>query len=299
MSNSWGVAKPSALNLRYETSGPQGGGFIVCNNKKFCGDSLGRPSGRDLVEILNSVLTCNQSWAQYFDQTVEKIFDAVSPSPGRPEPRKPEGPDWRPMPRENTRGANGANQWEKTEKWQPMDTYKEIEIPWGIGAYFCEAKMPEKREGGYNLNGVNTSGVTGATGPAGAKWDWKTPEKPADPRGPTPRTNPSPPSPPSAVNSATSRATTSATPRQERPEVRPKVEFADPNSLAAELDQCFFRQVSTQSAASNRAASAPRVRGASPERQISGNAHPLAPATVPTSRFKGVNQATALKLFMK
>ena len=50
------VDSPSNVNQVSNFAGE--GGFIVCNNKKFCGDSLGRPSGRDLVEILNSVLTC-------------------------------------------------------------------------------------------------------------------------------------------------------------------------------------------------------------------------------------------------
>jgi len=84
--NSWGVLRPGApLKFNYVPA-TVGAGFIACEGKRVCGatmtsDGFGRwavPSARDLADVLNMVISSNHSYAQYFDMTVDKIFERMN-----------------------------------------------------------------------------------------------------------------------------------------------------------------------------------------------------------------------------
>lgn len=85
-SNSWGVARPGApLNFTYQPA-MVGAGYISCEGKRVCGatmtsDGFGRwavPSARDLADVFNMIIASNHSYVQYFDMTVDRIFERVN-----------------------------------------------------------------------------------------------------------------------------------------------------------------------------------------------------------------------------
>lgn len=85
-SNSWGVLRPGApLNFTYQPA-MVGAGYIACEGKRVCGatmtsDGFGRwsvPSARDLADVFNMIIASNHSYCQYFDMTVDRIFERVN-----------------------------------------------------------------------------------------------------------------------------------------------------------------------------------------------------------------------------
>lgn len=84
--NSWGVLRPGApLKFSYVPA-TVGAGYIACEGRRVCGatmtsDGFGRwsvPSARDLADVLNMVISSNHNYAQYFDMTVDKIFERMN-----------------------------------------------------------------------------------------------------------------------------------------------------------------------------------------------------------------------------
>ncbi|CAK9017225.1 unnamed protein product [Durusdinium trenchii] len=84
--NCWGVLRPGApLNFSY-VSAMVGAGYIACEGHRVCGatmtnDGFGRwsvPSARDLADVFNMIMASSQSQLQYFDMTVERIFERMN-----------------------------------------------------------------------------------------------------------------------------------------------------------------------------------------------------------------------------
>mmetsp|Transcript_4909 Transcript_4909/g.11626 ORF Transcript_4909/g.11626 Transcript_4909/m.11626 type:complete len:465 (+) Transcript_4909:114-1508(+) len=83
--NSFGVMHPgSPLSFQYE-SAMVGAGYISCQGRRVCGatmttDGFGRwsvPSAKDMADVLNMMTASNQSYHQYFDMSLEKVFEMI------------------------------------------------------------------------------------------------------------------------------------------------------------------------------------------------------------------------------
>lgn len=83
--NSFGVMHPgSPLSFQYETA-MVGAGYISCQGRRVCGatmtnDGFGRwsvPSAKDMADVLNMMTASNQSYHQYFDMSLDKVFEMI------------------------------------------------------------------------------------------------------------------------------------------------------------------------------------------------------------------------------